>query len=649
MKTPPLLVAAALLLWGRETDALGLASALAAFFEGSRLVARRFELSLDNQNRIADLCTALFAVAAAVTYATAESADAARLTLNRSPLFFAPLLAAQAYGAQRAVDAGAFFWSLRRAGARRVLLDLSFPYVGVCLLAAAGANTRWPGFYPCAYGVAAWALWHQRPRWAPAAGFAALLALAGALGHAGHRALTALQPSVERGAVELAYSLASGRKDVFHSRTAIGSIGELKRSGRIVLRLRALGGGRPPELLRNAAYDVYKGRDWLAGSAFTELDGRSAEGAWDLGPAAPAPRTLEMDAALPGGEGPLALPAGAFRLEGLPAERLRRSRLGAVIVEGGPKNAELVVRYGTGPSAASAPSPADLAVPKELGVLLSRTAAALGLEAARPREAMAALAGYFDASFAYSLRQSAPPPGADPLEDFLTRTKAGHCEHFATATTLLLRAAGVPARYVTGFAVLEYSRLERAWVVRRRHAHAWTQVYVDGAWTDLDTTPASWPEAEEADAPVWQPASDLWGLLGRYGRRALREDSVRRLAMWGLAGVAAFLLWRLRGGIGTLRRGAGPAHGPAVPGADSELYLLEAALGRRGMGRRPEETPAAWAKRLAERGGRAGPLVGLARLHERYRFDPAGLPEPERRALREGAARLLADFDKTEP
>ena len=90
MKAPPFLLAAALLLWGRETEALWLAAALAAAFEGSRLVARRIEFSLENQNRIADLCTALFAVAAAYTYATSDSADAARLMLNRSPLFFAP-------------------------------------------------------------------------------------------------------------------------------------------------------------------------------------------------------------------------------------------------------------------------------------------------------------------------------------------------------------------------------------------------------------------------------------------------------------------------------------------------------------------------------------------------------------------------------
>lgn len=647
MRTPPFLLAAALLLWGRETGATALAVVLSVVLEGSRLVAKRLELSLDNQNRIADLCTAVFALSAAYTYATADSADAARLMLNRSPLFFAPLLAAQAYGAAGAVDAGAFFFSLRRPGSRRVLLDLTFPYVAVCLLAAAGANTRAPYFYPCLYAVAAWALWHQRPRGSRPAACAALLLLAGGLGYAGHRALAALQPSVEQKAVDFAYGLSAGRKDVFRSRTAIGSIGELKRSGGIVLRLTTPDGRRPPALLRNAAYDVYKGRDWLAGSGFTELPGRSAEGSWELRPAAPDSLTLLMDASMPDGEGPLALPPGASSIAGLPALSLKRSRLGAVVVEGGPKNAELSVRHGSGPWSDDPPSPADLAVPKSLRPALDRTVAALGLRSTAPREAMAALETYFSSSFSYSLVQDSGGDGADPLEDFLERTKSGHCEHFATATALLLRSVGVPARYATGFAVLEYSRLERAWVVRRRHAHAWTQAFVDGAWTDLDTTPDGWPGLEADDVPVWQPAADLGAWLRRQGRRALREDFVRTGAMWGLAGVALFLAWRLRSGLGRLSLGSSPAPNAARPGADSELYAVETALLARGLGRRPHETPLSWARRLAEADARAGALVSVARLHERYRFDPAGLAPAERTALREGAAAVLADFDKT--
>ncbi|TBR17241.1 hypothetical protein EPO15_17320 [bacterium] len=646
MKTPPLLLAAALLFWGRETGMFGLGLALAAAVEASRLIAGRLELTRDNQNRIADLCSAVFALAAAYTYATADSADAARLMLLRAPLFFAPLLAAQAYGASGGIDAGAFFWTLRRPGARLVLIDVSFPYAGVCLLAAAGANTRSEAFYPSLFALTGWGLWHQRPRWAPAPAAAALLAAAGLLGHFGHRALTALQPAVEQKALDIAYGLAVGRKDVFQSRTAIGSIGELKRSGRILLRLRSPEGRRPPALLRNAAYDVYKGRDWLAGSSFTELPGRSAEGTWELAPPAAKARTLAMDALIPGGEGPLALPAGTFRIEGLPAETLKRSRLGAVVVQGGPGAAELALSLGPGPSPASEPSPADLAVPPPLTATLARTARELHLKKDRPVEAMAAVSRFFEDGFRYSLRQTPGPVGADPLEDFLTRTKAGHCEHFATAATLLLRSAGIPARYATGFAVLEFSSLENAWVVRQRHAHAWTQAYVGGAWTDLDATPGSWSDAESADAPAWQPAADLGSWLRERLRRALRADSVRRGAMWGLAAVGLYLLWRLRGGLGELRARAERGGGPERPGADSELYRVEAELGRRGLGRRPEETVPAWARRAAGAEPRAARLGELARLHERHRFDPVGLGPEERQALRDGAAEILAELER---
>ena len=74
----------------------------------------------------------------------------------------------------------------------------------------------------------------------------------------------------------------------------------------------------------------------------------------------------------------------------------------------------------------------------------------------------------------------------------MRNARAGHCEYFAASTTLLLRAAGIPARYATGFAVMEYSPLEAAFVVRARHAHAWSRAWNGERWVDLDTTPPSW-------------------------------------------------------------------------------------------------------------------------------------------------------------
>jgi transglutaminase-like putative cysteine protease len=94
--------------------------------------------------------------------------------------------------------------------------------------------------------------------------------------------------------------------------------------------------------------------------------------------------------------------------------------------------------------------------------------------------------------------------------DFLHRSKSGHCEYFATATVLLLRAGGIPARYATGFAVNEKSELENAYIVRTRHAHAWARAWVNGTWINIDTTPPSWLSIEAEDSSVWSAITDWW-------------------------------------------------------------------------------------------------------------------------------------------
>ena len=94
-----------------------------------------------------------------------------------------------------------------------------------------------------------------------------------------------------------------------------------------------------------------------------------------------------------------------------------------------------------------------------------------------------------------------PPPGELPLVDFLLRTHAGYCQHFAGAAALLLRMAGVPSRMVTGFAT--GVRTERGFVVRDVDAHAWIEVYFEGfGWVPFNPTP---PSADAAVARELDP------------------------------------------------------------------------------------------------------------------------------------------------
>jgi transglutaminase-like putative cysteine protease len=85
-----------------------------------------------------------------------------------------------------------------------------------------------------------------------------------------------------------------------------------------------------------------------------------------------------------------------------------------------------------------------------------------------------------------------PPPAraAPPLVDFVERTRAGYCQHFAGAMTLMLRLLGIPARVAVGFTSGRYDGNRTRWTVTDHDAHAWVEVWFDGwGWLPFDPTP----------------------------------------------------------------------------------------------------------------------------------------------------------------
>jgi len=96
-------------------------------------------------------------------------------------------------------------------------------------------------------------------------------------------------------------------------------------------------------------------------------------------------------------------------------------------------------------------------------------------------------------TFIYTL---APPRLSDnPLDSFLFETKAGFCEHYASAFTLLMRSAGIPSRVVTGYLGGEYNDLGKYYIVRQSDAHAWSEVWLENSgWSRVDPTAAVAPE-----------------------------------------------------------------------------------------------------------------------------------------------------------
>lgn len=98
---------------------------------------------------------------------------------------------------------------------------------------------------------------------------------------------------------------------------------------------------------------------------------------------------------------------------------------------------------------------------------------------------------YLRSSYAYTLNLTGKP-GQDPLAHFLFEARAGHCEYFASAMAIMLRALGIPSREVNGFLPGEYNDLAGDYIVRARDAHSWVEVYFPGeGWQVFDPTPAS--------------------------------------------------------------------------------------------------------------------------------------------------------------
>jgi transglutaminase-like putative cysteine protease len=110
-----------------------------------------------------------------------------------------------------------------------------------------------------------------------------------------------------------------------------------------------------------------------------------------------------------------------------------------------------------------------------------------------PQEIVARAVQLYNREFTYTLE---PPPldPQDPYDDFLFQVKRGFCEHYAGSFALLMRAAGIPARVVTGYQGGELNPIDQEVIVRQADAHAWTEIWLRGqGWVRLDPTAAVSP------------------------------------------------------------------------------------------------------------------------------------------------------------
>ena len=133
--------------------------------------------------------------------------------------------------------------------------------------------------------------------------------------------------------------------------------------------------------------------------------------------------------------------------------------------------------------------------------------------------------------FLYTL--TPPLLGRDMADEFLFETKQGFCEHFAASFTILMRAAGVPARVVTGYQGGEVNPVDGSLVVRQSDAHAWAEVWLpERGWVRVDPTAIAAPERIDSGIASALPSTADLPFLVRTDSAWLRSlrDRVEALS-----------------------------------------------------------------------------------------------------------------------
>lgn len=188
------------------------------------------------------------------------------------------------------------------------------------------------------------------------------------------------------------------------------------------------------------------------------------------------------------------------------------------------------------------PGPYDLQVPRRLRPQLGALAEDWTRGKTSVADKLAAIELRMLRDYRYA-RKVQRTKRLDPVLDFLLVSKQGHCEYFASGMALVARAAGIPARVVTGYRVAEQSPFGY-YVVRERNAHSWVEAFVPGqGWTTRDPTPGeALPQNREHRASY--AASLLDGVSVAYEEVTdwLASLSVRETAAGSLLG-SLILAW----------------------------------------------------------------------------------------------------------
>lgn len=628
----------AYLLWAKSGGEWVLGILLAIALELPRLLKRRIEVDERAYRMVWLMALLLEWILAINGWLEGGRIESMRSVLKWTPVALAPLAITSAWAFAPGIPISSLLLLLRNRFSRPstggVLpvvprIDPFFPYLWVLLLASSYQSPG-PLFFPMAVALVAASVLAQQEqrkrRFSSVLWMLAAVALA-VVFHTGILRVYRVVENAIYGRMQL-----QGPQEVNRTMARIGSVGEIKLSKQVLWHV-THESGPAPAYLYEATYDEFDPvqNAWLNGQRdnrkFVRVhftgNIRPPE-QWTLGGTGEATTRLRVRGETRDDFAILPLPENAASIQSMPAYRVDRNGLGVVradlakpvmniIVTG---TADMPLRPGPAPS-----RDVDLG---RAWPSVESTAVKLGLTGLPPADVIARIRGFFASNFTYTRKA-----GMLSMRTFLEEERRGHCEYFATATVLLLRTAGIPSRYHTGFALVELDPGTREWKVRGTHGHAWATAWVDGRWQVIDTTPPDWLAQDSEGIGFWQNLQDWW----EEKRLAFQEWRTSRdasgLLSWLAPALAVlvvvytlirFLLRRKR----KRDQRARPVRdlpGYGVWNGNSRWTALLPAI-ERARGKRPEALPAlAWVRGFEDwPPAMRAQAAALVRDHYRHRF-----------------------------
>jgi transglutaminase-like putative cysteine protease len=221
----------------------------------------------------------------------------------------------------------------------------------------------------------------------------------------------------------------------------------------------------------------------------------------------------------------------------------------------------------------------------------------LTASALTPYDRAQAIETYLRTSYPYTLDVPAPPVGRDVADFFLFDLKKGYCDYYATAMVVLARAAGLPARFVSGYASGTYDSSNAQYIVTEANAHSWVEIFfTDIGWVEFEPT-AGLPAIDRQNESLVRltdslPLEQNGGSTGTGLTNIVRDFFAKLgIGILFLGIIFFFILW-LESAILLLQ---------PVPVSLTQMFKRMEKLGSRLTGQETGETPYEYAYRLKSR------------------------------------------------